>query len=1353
MTTQKSETLADNSQDGSILICKEHSNEIRWKEGERLDHLYEQMCDQLEADGKPDHPAAIFEGQTVSFKELDDKANQTARYLLSKGLKAGDKIGLLFDKSVETYVALLAVLKINAAYVPFDGSFPNDRISFIIEDAGVKTILSLAIFEEKTNATGLPVVFLDRSASEINTFAEGRLTDEEKGAPADDIAYLIYTSGTTGKPKGVVIEHPSICNFVRVAAEIYGYGPTDRVYQGMTIAFDFSVEELWVPLLAGAALVPGKPGANLVGADLADYLFDNKVTGLACVPTLLATIERDLPDLRLLIVSGEACPQNLVNRWSKPGRTILNAYGPTEATVTCTLTELLPDKEVTIGGPLPTYTIVILDPEKNELLGAGEMGEIAIAGIGLAQGYLGLPKLTSEKFIEDFIGLPFNPSKRIYRSGDLGRINDNDEVEFHGRIDTQVKVRGYRIELTEIESVLMEFPEIAQAVVDTYEAEPGSVELAAYYSLNEGYDEIPHPKLGEVLKARLPRYMIPAYMEVLPVIPMTPSHKADRKALPDPKGTRFAPGSGEIVAAQNEKQEYLVKELAAVLQVEEVSIEDNFFSDLGAHSLLMARFCSAIRKNPECASASMRDIYLNPTIAKLSENLHPVSTVGSYQTIDKPPHIASDLEYYGCGALQALFYVGYGALILYIGLMGLSWTLSAGGVLDLYLRSMGFAVSAMAFFIFLPIIVKWTLIGRWKAQEIPIWSMSYFRFWVVKTLIRSNPILLYKELPVYNIYLRLLGAKIGANAVIRTKNVPVCTDLISIGENTILRQDSSATGYKAQSGYIHTGPVTVGNNVTVGEAAFLDINTSMEDGSELGHTSSLHAGQTAEARKSYHGCPAIETSSRYKFDDERSCSSARKLYYSAVSIFSGFFSVGTLLFLALLTLFYSYLGPVGDLQSAAAKLPPLTFTVTLILAIITLAFFVSGLFWQLVKMIALPRILALFLREDETYVLYGFQYYLANLIKSLSNSTFFNILFGDSSFIVHYLELIGYKLGKFVQTGSNFGTEQKHDNPLLCELGSGTMVSSGLTMVNTHMSATSFRQSKAEIGQENFLGNVILYPRGGVTGANCLLATKVMVPIDGPIKENTGLLGSPAFEIPRAVDRDINFQGDQPSVNKEEQLTRKNASNIRSMISMVLAYWFLGFSGLVFGYYGINLFAKYGFLALLGVGTVFSLFTVGYLIFLAQVSLKFSKLKPRDCLILDDYFWGVEHHWKLSDTFVKFLFTGTPFRNVVTRLMGVDMGRKVFDDGAIPTERSLVRIGHNCTLGEDVILQSHSLEEGVFKSDMIEIGNGVTISPNAFVHYGVKLEDGSSIAPDSFLMKGETVSAESTWQGNPAKEI
>ena len=342
---------------------------------------------------------------------------------------------------------------------------------------------------------------------------------------------------------------------------------------------------------------------------------------LPCVPTLWATLEQDLPDVRIILLSGESVPHNLVVRWHRPDRSILNAYGPTECSVSSTLRRLTPENPVTIGSPLPTYTVVILDEHKDEVVPDGAIGEIGIAGVALALGYLNREDLTRQKFIPDFLNLPNNPSKRIYRTGDLGRIRDDGELEFHGRIDTQVKIRGYRIELEEIEAVLLQVPQIAQAVVNPYEPEPGAVELVAYYTRKQGAPEVSSTEMSEMLRKHLPSYMVPGYLEELPAIPMTPNNKADRKNLPAPKGPRFSASSGKFVAPNTETEKVLADALSEVMKIERVSIEDNFFQDLGAHSLLMARFGAEIRKRLKISAVSMQDIYHNPTIEKLATHI------------------------------------------------------------------------------------------------------------------------------------------------------------------------------------------------------------------------------------------------------------------------------------------------------------------------------------------------------------------------------------------------------------------------------------------------------------------------------------------------------------------------------------------------------------------------------------------------------------------------------------------------------------------------------------------------------------------------------------------------------------
>ncbi|MGI9509265.1 MAG: amino acid adenylation domain-containing protein, partial [Geminicoccaceae bacterium] len=556
-----------------LVLMPKGDNDVRWRAGERLHHLFEQRVDDFEKSGDAGHLAIDSEEGKLTFAELDQAANRLARYLLAEGLGFGDIVALLFDRSNHSYISLLAVQKINAAYVPLDVGFPEDRISYICEDAGVSTILTLGEHARKLDGVGISLLCLDKATGQIEAQDAGRLSVEETGQPVSELSYIIYTSGTTGRPKGVPIEQGSICNFVRVAAETYGYVADDRVYQGLTIAFDFSVEEIWVPLIAGGTLVPNQTGRNLLGSDLHGFLADNDITAMCCVPTLLSTIEDDLPKLRLLITSGEACPHDLVKRWYQDGRTILNAYGPTETTVTATITEMYPEKPVTIGGPLPTYSIVILSPDEAKALPKGEVGEIAIGGICLATGYLGRQELTEKVFIPDFLNIPNNPSKRLYRSGDLGRVNEDGEIEYLGRIDLQVKIRGYRIELTEIESVIMQLPGVAQAVVDTFEPVQGAKELVAYYTAPEGAEQVPASEIAEALAEQMPAYMVPAFYEPLPIIPMTSNDKADRKALPKPSGQRHSNSSKDHVAPEGDVEKGLAGALAELLGIERVSAE------------------------------------------------------------------------------------------------------------------------------------------------------------------------------------------------------------------------------------------------------------------------------------------------------------------------------------------------------------------------------------------------------------------------------------------------------------------------------------------------------------------------------------------------------------------------------------------------------------------------------------------------------------------------------------------------------------------------------------------------------------------------------------------------------------
>jgi non-ribosomal peptide synthetase-like protein len=1336
-----------------MLICSNADNTPRWRQGERLEHLFEQTCDRVAAD----HAAVVTEDVTFTFRELDDRANQAARFLLRSGFEPGQRIALLLDKSIHAYVGLLATLKIGAAYVPLDASFPADRVDFILRDAGVAGIVSVSRFREKLAGFSLPQIFLDTAEREIAAQATARLGAEEKGASGDQLFYVIYTSGTTGKPKGVAIEHSGICNFVRVAGEVYGIREDDRCYQGITLAFDFHVEDLWVPLVAGATLIAGRSGACLFGNDLHAFLLQQKVTVLPCVPTLWATLEADLPDLRIVLLSGESVPHHLVVRWHRPGRSILNAYGPTECSVSSSLRRLLPENPVTIGTPLPTYTVVILEQDKNAVVADGAIGEIGIAGICLASGYLNRPDLTAQKFIPDFLDLPNNPSRRIYRTGDLGRIREDGELEFHGRIDTQVKIRGYRIELGEIEAVLMEVPQIAHAVVQPCEVQPGAVELVAYYTRRQGAPAVCPTEVSGLLRNRLPPYMVPAYLEELAFMPMTANSKADRKSLPPPKGQRLSASTNDFVAPRTATEQALAVALMEVMKLDRVSVRDHFFQALGAHSLLMARYSAEIRRRLGIASMSIRDIYLNPTLEQLAVYVDSLRAEAPAEQRPaphrEPVHVPPDFAYYGCGALQLLWYIGWSGFGLWVLVCLIHWTYGAMPDVALaYFRIVAAAAAVVGFSTALPVAAKWLLIGRWQQDAIPIWSLEYFRFWAVRTLIRSSVATRFAG-PLYNLYLRLLGGRVGANAVIESAIVPVCTDLISIGPDTIVRKDSILLGYRAQSNYIHTGPIQIGAGAFVGEASVLDVNTSIGDGAQLGNSSALLEGQRVPPGKRYHGSPAQETSSNYCRIDAKACTPLRRWTYATVVLLAAlvFIPVPVLIFYALFPALLQFLGGAQFAQELPAAA---TAALMLRMLLASFASFFCAVSLGAAGIGLIPRLLNLPLQKDRTYVLYGFHYFLQRTITLLSNSAFYNRLFGDSCGIVHYMRWIGYNLNRIVQTGSNFGEDQRHDNPLLCDIGSGTMVSDGFMAANTTMSNSAFRLGTVKIGANNYLGNYVRYPAEGKTGANCLLGTMVLVPVDGPVRENTGLLGSPAFEIPRAVSRDLKMTKTLDEDIRRQRLREKNRYNFVTAVLFLLKTWFLFFALSTSALLTVLYYPRYGMVAVFSWATFAFVFTVVWAWFVERASLGFGWLEPRIALVLDRYYWFHERHWHLFGlTQVAAWFAGTPFKNLISRLEGVRLGRKVFDDGVRWTEYSLIEIGDYANLNQLSIVWPHSLEEGVFKSDRIEIGSGCSLGSGSLVHYGVKMAEHAVLDPGSYLMKGEILDAHSRWQGNPARAV
>jgi non-ribosomal peptide synthetase-like protein len=807
--------------------------------------------------------------------------------------------------------------------------------------------------------------------------------------------------------------------------------------------------------------------------------------------------------------------------------------------------------------------------------------------------------------------------------------------------------------------------------------------------------------------------------------------------------------------ATSRVEEQFAEVLADVVGVEQVSVDSHFFDDLGADSMVMARFCARVRKRDDLPPVSMPDIYQHSTAKNLAAALAPAQTDSAVRAGPAPPQVAeapapaSSWQYALCGSLQFLYLVSASCILALAADAGFDWISAAGADLAaIYLRSALFGAAAFLGLCTLPVLLKWVLIGRWRPKQIRIWSLDYFRFWLVATVVRTNPLVLFVGSPLYPLYLRALGASIGRNVAIFSRHVPVCTDLLSVGDGSVIRKDAFFNCYRADAGVIQTGRVTLGEDVVVGEATVLDIATSLGDGAQLGHSSSLHAGQVVPAGERWHGSPAQHTGVDRYLVEATGCSTLRKVVYTLLQLLTTLLVVAPLMVGGVVILLVEVPYLAALLGSEPLAFTSWTFYQNALVASSVLFF--GGVVVGLLLVVSVPRLLNLTIEPGKVYPLYGFHYWCHRVIGRMTNIRFFTYLFGDSSYIINFLGRLGYHLKPVRQTGSNFGLDVKHENPYLSSVGSGTMVADGLSLMNADYSSTSFRLSRVSVGASNFLGNYIAYPTQGRTGDNCLLATKVMVPIDGDIRTGVGLLGSPSFEIPRSVERDSRLDHLSHGAEFRRRLAAKNKHNAVTIALFLLTRWSYVLGITLLALSSVELYHLFGAWAI-GAGIATALpFSLFYFTLIERAATMFRALQPQCCSIYEPYFWWHERYWKLSTQ--PRLVTGTPFRNLALRLLGVQIGRRIFDDGCIIMEKTMVALGDECALNAGSIIQCHSQEDGAFKSDRITIGARCTLGTGALVHYGVTMGDGATLSPDAFLMKGEEVPQHARWAGNPARE-
>ena len=554
---------------------------------------------------RPQHPALIWGEHIVTYAELHTASDALAGALFQRGAAAGLVVGLFMPRGADLLIAQTGITKSGAAWLPFDAETPLDRIKICLQSANAIGLVTCRewlprMAELKIPAWAFEDLLADKNAKPI-------CIATQPFAPA----YVIYTSGSTGQPKGIVINQRGICHLLRSENEILGVRETDKVYQGFSVAFDMSFEEIWISYLVGATLWIAPP--TLVGDPdlLAKTLARERITVLHAVPTLVSLIDDPLAGLRLINLGGEACPNSLAQKLIRPERKVFNTYGPTETSVTATLAELKHGEPVTIGLPLPNYGLLMVDAQ-HQPLPAGETGELCIFGPGLATGYLGLPDFTAEKFIAN--PLTENPGElRMYLTGDLARIAADGAVQCLGRADSQVKIRGFRVELDEITTALTDQPGIgAAAVVVRQLAEMDQVVAFVIPIANQ---KVEAAKLRSALSTRLPHYMVPAHFELLNELPRLTSGKIDLNALRAAPLNLAEPNNGEQIEPSGEAENKLFAALRKLFPGCAWQPNANFFDDLGGHSLLAARLVSMLRADERYASLSVQDVYRERQLA------------------------------------------------------------------------------------------------------------------------------------------------------------------------------------------------------------------------------------------------------------------------------------------------------------------------------------------------------------------------------------------------------------------------------------------------------------------------------------------------------------------------------------------------------------------------------------------------------------------------------------------------------------------------------------------------------------------------------------------------------------------
>jgi non-ribosomal peptide synthetase-like protein len=1307
------------------------------------------LADLLEATatGMPDQVALIEGDRQLTYQELNERADRVASRLIEAGVRPGQIVGLWLPRGIELLIMQAGIAKAGAAWLPFDADTPVERIATCLDDARAPGIVSCTQFASRLS--GLPCMVW--TAELLGEPSKGPLYRRERVLPSHP-AYVIYTSGSTGKPKGIEISQGAICHFLRSENSVLGVRGEDLVYQGFSVAFDMSFEEIWISYLVGATLWIAPKELAADPEALPRALADHHVTVLHAVPTLLALFDKDVPTLRLINLGGEMCPEALVARWTQPGRQVFNSYGPTEATVSASMAELRANEPVTIGTPLPNYGLMVIDLATEsglKLLERGQVGELCITGPGIASGYLGRPDLTADKFLAN----PWAANEhhaRLYRTGDLARIDPDGRVQCLGRTDDQVKIRGFRVELGEIEAVLARQPGVGTAAV-VLRMEDGIEQLIAFIVPETGAT-MPGPGLRSALAECLPPYMVPAHFEPLSEMPRLISGKIDRKALKARPLAAPCVDTADSDTPQTPAEEALFAALASLFPGQPIRRHADFFSDLGGHSLFAARLASALRSRPDFAHATVRDIYQHRIIGRIAQALahRPEAAAPDAGAISAPAQ-SSTLKRWICGAAQAAavpvlvtirmaqWLAPFFTYHFYTGDPGDSIPRAIAASVGVFLLAtlLEFAVA---------IIGKWLIAGRLKPGRYPLWGFTYYRWWLADRLVEAAPTYLLSGSSLYSWWLRALGAKIGREVLIGSITLRA-PDLLTIADGASIGNAVNFENARVQQGELRLGTIALGDDAYVGSYSVLEGGTAIGDLGHLEGQSALSEGERVPAGRVWGGSPARDVGC---FDpaSNRARPAASRLRLLGEALF---FLLGALLIAALffLPVFPSFMlidwlaDPdrfpwllTDNLSFQLAKYFVLALPATAPLIICT-ALLSAGIRWSV-----LPRLKA------GSWPVHSNIYCGKWLVNQIQESSL-NVLHGvyATVYAPFWYRLLGAKVGRDAEISSALGVV-----PDMLTLGDESFIADAVMLGDEQIDGGWMTLQPTVISRRSFVGNGAYIPDGTTLPENVLLGVHSHAPRNNQMREGDTWLGSPPMHLP-AREQVSGFP---------ESLTYRPSAARRICRGLVEAFRIVAPHAIVTA---VGYTVVLNVMPAAGAGrwaeTIWELsiagllYGIGTFVFVAALKwLLLFRYKTCTKPMWTPFVWLSEAVTNLYEgitvpNFMRYL-RGTPLLPVALNLFGCRIGRGVYMDTTDITEFDCVSIGDYSEINALACPQTHLFEDRVMKIDHVHIGKRVYMGPRSAVLFSATIADRARIGALTLVMKGEYIPPGSSWSGCPA---